>query len=190
MVDPDPNPDELWGSASGRAEPPPVLLEAAGLRSIVLCASITEPADDPLAYRDVGGTIDPRAGAIWLTVTAGQYQDRGRIMFAHELYHLFERATDGELALRDPAWNALTPDFQYGDNPHGRPGFVSAYAATNAIEDKAETFARFAAFGFETCEQYRNDSIVLAKAVVVRDRIAAVIGDDAAAFLDRGAPCL
>jgi hypothetical protein len=142
--------------------------------------------------RDAGGTIDPRTGQIWITVNAAADFDRGRKIFHHEMFHLFEHRATPTFVDRDRAWTKLKPDgFRYGrHNERLADGFVSKYSMTDDREDKAEVYTHIVWHPPDLCSLYKNDAIVLDKARLIRQRIRDVIGADTAAYIDAIQPCL
>ena len=154
---------------------PASFIAAAGLRRVALCTKLDYAGDHDAPP---GGTIDFARGALFVQASAFAGNARGVVQ--HELFHLF----DLQVPSRDDAWLELHPKgFRYGGAP--AEGFARDYGRTSIREDKATVYE--AIITGELCA--RQDGILLAKARLVRARIAGAIGGDVT-FVDELAPCV
>ena len=98
--------------------------------------------------------VDPAGGVMYWSLGYDSQDDYLRHSVHHELFHAIDLQLNGVIANDDPAWVTLNDrKFKYGpgghivregfkpDHSNASPGFVSRYARTGAMEDKAETFA-------------------------------------------------
>jgi hypothetical protein len=159
---------------------PASLLRAAGLKRIAICTAIDFAGTADYDFGIVGGTIDHYSGTLFVKTEVEPLK-----VFHHELYHLFDRATMGDDAGTDAEFSALNPaDFQYG-RASSPPdvGFMDMHATRNVREDKATMYGLMAGRPHEMCATFAKDPIQHAKAELIRKRIRAAIGPDAA-YLD------
>ncbi len=166
---------------------PESFLRAAGLEKISLCVLLTMDIDG--IDTEVLGTVDLRHRRMFLSVGTDLIEHT----FHHELYHLFDHATSTWNV--DPEWDGLTPPaFSYLESggtvlPDREPGFLTEYAKTNLLEDRAEVFSLIVSRPEWFCEQAAADPILLAKARLIHSRVArAIPTGDARRLFD--APCL
>ena len=157
--------------AHGLRDEPDAFLVAAGFRALTLCSHIEQHSDAEIL---VGGTIDSQAGGLFVLVN--DIDLTGEEIVAHELFHLFDRhPTMLKYAPRDEEWPA-------------EGGYVNGYARTSVREDHATVYQYMMARPKELCDEAAADPVILAKARIIRGRIASVIGD--VSYLDQRLPCL
>lgn len=156
---------------------PVALLDVARIERVVLCKRLDNNGQP-------GGLADPEERVLYINVQSllkpGGYSIGYIAETAHhEVYHLFDIPA-GKRSF-DLEWDQLNANgFVYGSGRRGnfgdlRPfGFVNAYAATAADEDRASTFQFLMARGDELCTLAKDDPTLLAKARVVWRRVAAV----------------
>jgi hypothetical protein len=158
----------------------PGLLRASGVRSIALVESLANRNEVGLAH------VDYHAGVLYWSLGYDSKDDYLRHAVHHELFHAIDLLLHDHLAKDDPAWLPLNDRaFKYGPGGHivregfkpdhsdASPGFVSRYARTSPLEDKAETFAKLmrpdAAAWLE--QQSKRDPILAGKVKYLRDLI-------------------
>jgi hypothetical protein len=170
---------------------PVALLDAAGIERVALCRDLEHRGKQP------AGLADTEARVLYVNVQS--LLDRGRSGYSiddiaetahHEVYHLFDIPAGTRTS--DLEWEQLNAHgFAYGTG-RGEPtdprpfGFVNAYAATTADEDRASTFQFLMVRGEELCALAKDDPTLLAKARVVWKRVAAVADPG---FLRTGVSC-
>ncbi len=169
---------------------PPRVLEVARVERFVLCARID---NTPEAI----GLATPWEHAIRLDITTDQLA----AVVHHEMFHMLELAPelareDAEYAKTglevrpsfDIEWELANPrGFVYGPRTTRPDGFVDAYAATDAVEDRASTYEYMMAHGEELCALARRDRVVRDKVRIIRSRIAALGGGE---LVHARPPCL
>ena len=179
------------GYARALRETPAKFLNAAQVDRVALCWRIwMENATDggvAPAGLPIGGTVDPGRREIMLSLEAMDGLTGAEIVH-HELYHVLDVVSDPRRAANDPEWSKLNPEgFTYlrrdGDAPI--PGFLNVHAMANLREDHATVYQFVMARSARLCAE---DPIVLAKARLIRDRVAASLGD--AGYMIERAPCL
>jgi hypothetical protein len=155
---------------------PRSFLRAARVARLAVCyeLDIVDPE-----VKEVAGTIERDTGTVFIGLWASP--DPGSTV-RHETYHLFDAATSmwGETR-DDPEWEKLNAiGFRYTDAavttapPILARGFTSIEGMTNIVEDKAYLF-KAAGDGVAFCAQVASDPILLAKARLMRARIARAI---------------
>jgi hypothetical protein len=119
---------------------PQHMLGAAGVTRVILCRNLTR---DNAA---VGGVFDYENGIVYLNCSDVSDLHQFCWKLHHELFHAFEYGRRREFA--GGQWTSLNPTgFDYPsassttDVFNGAAGFVSTYAMTDEIEDRAETFS-------------------------------------------------
>lgn len=157
---------------------PTALLEAAQIEQVALCRRLVTNGEA------VAGLADQDARRLYvsleplLAVSATFSTDVLLETVHHEVYHLLDFAQAPTRRVDDPEWNGVNASgFVYGPRAEDwtRPfGFVNAYAATNAVEDRASVFQFLMAKPQELCELVEGDPIVAAKARLVWQRLGAV----------------
>jgi len=166
---------------------PITLLDAAKIERVALCRQLdTDKEVEP------AGLADTEARILFVNVhsllrpdVAGHSIDYIAETAHHEVFHLLDFPAGSHRA--DLEWDQLNPNgFVYGRKDRRPFGFVNAYAATNAGEDRASTFEFLMARGQELCDLAMVDPTLLAKARVVWRRIASVAD---LAFLRAGVSC-
>lgn len=171
-------------------------LVTAKLDHVAVCRTITH--DDGIGPIHPAGTVDLQDRGLLISVA--HFLDRTYAVHGeltaeeiahHELFHLVEHVHMRELMSDDPEWEALRPaGFAYGVQPAGTtppPGFINAYAMTNAVEDRASVFQYLMARPAEMCARAAGDRVLRAKAGIVWTRVARLLGDR---FLRARAACL
>ncbi len=169
--------------AAALADEPPAFYAHSGVTTAAICTHLTNEV--PMELTDgrlIGGNVDAAAGMILLSVEPMELS--GADIVHHELWHAFDLVTDFALFKDDPAWVALNTE-PYEDSDEVRPGFLNQHAGRNLREDHATVYQYLMARPDELCAA---DAIVLAKAKMIRDRVALVLGD--ARYLEQRAPCL
>jgi hypothetical protein len=110
-------------------------------------------------------------------------------IFAHELFHLFDRHHEGK-ERADLEWSGLNDDaFHYGDGMTLYPGFTSRYGQRNVWEDKATLYAIVMSDSMMLCELHRKDAIIGAKVRLLRTRLANALGAENVAAIGRRTAC-
>ena len=190
------DPEMIDGVAIAFARYPTTMLAAAQLEHVALCRKIRFADDDSDGTAGVAILEDHR-----LLVSIEHFVGKPHNIYAyftieevvhHELFHLFDYATQAASFRTDHAWEALDPaGFEYRDpavRSVERPaGFVNSYATTDEAEDRASVFEYLMGQPARLCEIAHDDPIVAAKTAVVWKRVAKVTGD---ALLHRHAPCV
>ena len=168
---------------------PVEFLDAAKIARVALCKDLNNHSSV-----EPGGIADPKDRVLYVNLKGLVAGGRGGYSVEevaqighHEIYHLFDLP---EVFPRDDfEWEQLNPrGFVYGRHRgETRPfGFVNAYAATNAVEDRASTFEYLMARGEELCALARIDPKVAGKARLVWRRVAAVAN---IGFVGAGVSC-
>lgn len=182
-VDGDVDPELLAQFTAAIADEPAGFYRLAGVSRVALCTRLVDEVPTDLTEGALlGGTVDSVSGTILLS--AEPIGLTGQDIFHHELWHAFDLETDFGLFREDPAWAALNPE-PYARTDETRPGFLNPHAHANVREDHATTYQFLMARPDELCA---GDAIVIAKARMLRDRVAATLGD--ARYLDDRAPCV
>jgi hypothetical protein len=190
------DPELIDGVAIAFARYPPPVYTSARLEHVALCRSIRYDGEHKIAPAGVAVSSEHR-----LLISIEGFADRPHDVYDyftieqvvhHELFHLIDRATLGELAEADAEWLALNrPGFEYVDpaaTGAARPsGFVDSYATTNQLEDRASVFEYLMGQPAKLCAIAEDDPIVAAKTAVIWKRMASVLGDE---LLHRHAPCI
>ncbi len=175
------DPDMVDAVAIAFAHYPSSVLAAAHLAHVSLCKSIHfdhAHGDQP----DPAGLASYGDARLMISIDGG-YRGEFSIeqVVHHEIFHLIDRATNGEKVNSDTAWHALNPPrFAYRDPApvgHRPPGFVNSYATTNELEDRATVFEYMMGQPDALCALAAADPLVAAKAKLVRDRVAKLLGD-------------
>lgn len=177
------DPDMVDAVAIAFAHYPSSVLAAAHLAHVSLCKSIHfdhAHGDQP----DPAGLASYGDARLMISIDGG-YRGEFSIeqVVHHEIFHLIDRATNGEKVNADREWHALNPPrFAYSDPAPHRPsrpaGFVNNYATTNELEDRASVFEYLMGQPDELCALAVADPIVAAKAKTVRTRIAKLMGEN------------
>lgn len=151
-------------------------LARAGLARVVLTAELTEAGAPIPSLPNYLQTlfVDLGVGEVYLA----------RLVH-HEIFHFFDRATRGRIAV-DPEWDALNaPGFAYGTGGRsmraswvGEPrrdlaGFVTSYATSAVEEDKAELYSFAMTAGPAVREQAAADPTLQKKLGALAARLAA-----------------
>jgi hypothetical protein len=124
------------------------LLRISGVRQIAFVQSLANRSEVGVAF------VDFAAGVMYWNLGYDSKDDYLRHAVHHELFHGIDLRLNGAIGNDDPAWLTLNDrGFKYGPGGHivregfkadhsdASPGFVSRYARTGAMEDKAETFS-------------------------------------------------
>jgi len=172
---------------------PPSLITATRLRHVALCRSIRIHGDaeepPPAGVALVGQHRLLVSVEAFVDGTPQHEHFSISQVVHHEVFHLFDHATLGDV---DREWEAINPPgFAYrepADAERVRPvGFVNPYATTNVREDRATVFEYLMGQPTRLCEIAQLDPAVAAKTKVVWKRVAKVVGNP---FLRRHAPCV
>jgi len=138
---------------------PDGFLQEAGIKSIVVCNSVSSHGHSACGFPDLGGK------AIYYTYTEFNNAYTKKTIH-HELYHMIEAKFNGSFYYKDPFWAKLNSnDFKYGKGGrhfkwndsnskksfHPSPGFITAYATSALEEDKAEVYAGLFVEEISTC---------------------------------------
>jgi hypothetical protein len=182
----------LEGYARALRETPPAFLHKAGVTRVALCwRLVLEPRGDAgagvYAGELIGGTVDSPRGEILLSLEPLEGLTGDEIVH-HELFHVIDVLSDPQLMVRDPVWEKLNPRgfaYLHHDADEASPGFLSAHAMANIREDHATVYQFAMARPDELCAAGAS---AVGKARLIRDRIAALLGD--AHYLEQRAPCL
>lgn len=169
--------------AAALADVPLEFLRAAHVTQAAVCTRLVNELGG--TYTDgllIGGTVDAATGMFLISLEPMELT--GQDIVHHELFHVFDFYTDFALYKDDPAWHALNVE-PYGHSDEVLPGYLNAHARDNLREDHATTYQYLMARPDELCA---GDAIVIAKAKMIRDRVAKVLGD--ASYLDARAPCV
>lgn len=170
---------------------PVALLDAAKIERVALCRELTSDDESPAGLADIEGrTLFVNLESLLRHDGSGYSIDYIAETAHHEVYHLFDLPAGPRPF--DLEWDELNPHaFTYGKRHRdARPfGFVNAYAATNAVEDRASTFQFLMARSDELCGLAKDDPTLFAKAAIVWRRIAkasgaGVMGGAASCFAD------
>jgi hypothetical protein len=126
----------------------PALLRASGVRGLVFVQMLSGRGAVGAAF------VDFKTGVFYWNLGYDGKDDYLRHVVHHEMFHAIDLQLNGLLAKDDPIWLALNDrKSKYGPGGHivrenfradhsdASPGFVSRYATTGAMEDKAEVFA-------------------------------------------------
>jgi hypothetical protein len=158
------------------AEYPERVLAASAIDEIDVCTRI---ARSTATGKNAVGVAHIGRGRISISLEAGR--DLADVVH-HEVFHMldYERG----------AVFARSPDLERsGSRGLPRPwGYVTAYAKTNEIEDRASTFEFIMGRSRELCGIARGDPLVHAKTAAVWMFVADIAGDDS--FLRERAPCV
>jgi hypothetical protein len=163
---------------------PAALLARAGLRYVLLCASLRRGGVRI-------GSLPNLESTLVLDVSASH--DFLRRLVHHEVFHFIDFADDGQLE-HDVEWAALNDHFfSYGNGGaherqpdsarwgSGAPGFISGYGMAALEEDKAELFSFWMTAPAAVSRAARGDDIVRAKVAALRAQLIAF--DSAALWL-------
>lgn len=173
--------------ADALARYPDSFVHAANIRSLALCGSLADATG--VEVRPFAGLADQERRRMLIQIGPDDGAQVGRTLH-HELFHLFDFGTS--TYVDDPAWERLNPEgFTYQASATTPvTGFFDEYAQTDLREDKATVFQAIMTNGDELCARGVDDPILLAKARLLRDRIARALPAGDAAFLRRSARCL
>lgn len=176
---------------------PTEVLVASKIDHVAVCREIVYAKDAQIDHP--AGLADVNGGG--LLISLKYFLDRtytGHSDFTvddiahHEVFHLLEHAQMRAEMLHDPEWNLHNPiGFEYSEVARTEPrrtGFVNAYAATNAIEDKASVYEYLMAHSEDLCELARTDETLRIKTRIIWRRVRIAVGTDS--FLRSAAPCV
>ncbi len=161
---------------------PAGLIKASGLRKVVLCGDLK------VRGKIQGGCASGQDHTLWLNVNLPGNSKKYKAMaihheFAHVIdYYFFTTKIYRWEMLRD--WESLSGAEEYlqsSKNPRGVPdqiaekpamgprkGFVSKYARTNVMEDRAELFAYMIICPRNVANRAENDVILKAKCEILK----------------------
>ena len=157
---------------------PADLVALAQVWRIILCDSLHF---DGKPYR---GLAVYDHNALFLNMAGGYVRESSCTLIHHELFHLLDRfalaASD-----EDEEWARLNPPgFQYARADErdqdkraitgAAPGFMTAYAATNAREDKAELFGHLVVNYAVVSEKAAEDKVLAAKVDLMKRRLESI----------------
>lgn len=157
---------------------PEGFLQEAGIKSIVVCDSVSSFGFSACGFPDPGGRS--------IYYTYGGLHTYFKKTIHHEIYHMIEAKFNGSNYYKDPVWAKLNSnDFKYGKGGrhfewnnsnskksfHPSPGFTTAYATSALEEDKAEVFAGLFVEEISTClhEWINEDEILRNKVNYMKD---------------------
>jgi hypothetical protein len=151
---------------------PTHVLEAAQIERVTLCTTLEEVG---LQSRLVGvADLEARRLLVNLVGFIWEADDPEDQTVHHELFHLLDWALRPATYEDDPEWSKLNvADFAYGTNfETEQQGFVTGYAKTNVIEDRACVFQYLMVQPDATCARAERDPILAAKIALLIQRLA------------------
>jgi hypothetical protein len=167
---------------------PTSMRKAARLEHVAFCSTIHYEGSD----HGPAGLADPSEHRVFIGVEyfrGSSFAIESAVH--HEMFHLLDFEIDASRALDDREWRELNPKgFAYRDpsvETERKPGFVSSYALTNAIEDRASTFEFLMVKPDELCALAARDPVLLRKVRLLWQRVARIEGADR---LGITAPCV
>ena len=157
---------------------PEGFLQEAGIKSIVVCNSVSSHGLSAFGF------ADSRGKSIYCTY--GGFHTYFKKTIHHELYHMIEAKFNRSSYYKDPVWAKLNSnDFKYGKGGrhfkwndsnskksfHPSPGFITAYATSALEEDKAEVYTGLFVEEISTClgEWISEDEILRNKVNYMKD---------------------
>ena len=174
---------------------PVELIERAGLKKLVLCSTLTNSG------KRIWGCST--TGIIWLDVS-----DRARtgqkLLLHHELFHVLDLRSHNQgiwPASSWDDWEAISGAAVYANNwkdwrdgkpnlvtNQDGPGFISRYARTSILEDRAEVFAYCLILPYRVARKAGTDTALQAKINLMKTTLARVIPNLKPEFWARSDP--
>jgi hypothetical protein len=152
---------------------PPAVMGLCNVRRIVFCKNLS------VGGAHVVGSSDVASGTLYFDASDFGSTAYHRHVIHRELFRMIDQA-QGYEANRDDRWASLNrEDFKYGDQSvvdwggrlNSDPGFLTSYSTLAVREDKAEVFACLISYGPDVKWCVRSDSIVRAKAALLKERL-------------------
>lgn len=181
---------------------PTEVLVAANIAEVAMCSEIVHAKTDAvgLEVERPSGLADVQGKKLLFSVKS--FLDGSRYWNSreftvddithHEVFHHLEYAQMRAEMYDDSEWNLYNPlGFAYAASNQKAAraeGFVSSYAMTHVVEDKASVYEMMMAHSEELCEMAKTDETIKIKTKIIWRRVLRAVRTDD--FMREAAPCV